>query len=250
VKPTAEAVERLTKKLNLSTPLVAVYDSPPEKDLAPFVDAKGRTCLFAFYSLWLEGKTIVLRRGNSDFMFPDCGCPGAQRAFGLEREHPTFMAHFLTDGVGAPMGEALKATVELAQEFLDRSKPVSPSGDTVLVGPLRTAQWDRVCSVTFFVDPDHLSGVLTLAGFWSADNDLVAAPFSSGCGQMWRCLGEYDRDRLVIGCTDIAMRKYLPPEILAATVSPARFEQMLSVPEGSFLDRDWWNDLLQARNRR
>lgn len=124
------------------------------------------------------------------------------------------------------------------------------SGDTVLIGPLRCTQWRRLRSITFLVDPDRLAGVLTLAGFWSADNDLVAAPFSSGCGQLWRSLGEYDRDRPVIGCTDIAMRKYLPPDILSVTVSPERFAHMLSVPEGSFLDRDWWQGLFDHRARR
>ncbi len=248
--PRPEDVARLASKLRLETPLIAVYDSPPSDDFAPLVEAKGRVCCFAFYPAWLEGRTVVFRRGRNDFTNPENGCPGAHRAFGLEATYPSFMAHFLTDGVGAPSGEGLKATPEIAQAFLDRTQPVRLSGDAVLVGPLRLLQWKRLRSVTFLVDPDRLAGVLTLAGFWSADNDLVAAPFSSGCGQIWRCLGEYDRDRPIIGCTDLAMRKYLPAEIMSVTVSPERFARMLSVPDGSFLDRDGWNELLEHRPRR
>jgi hypothetical protein len=245
--PTADAVQRLTGKLRLTTPLIAVYDSPAEGKLAPLIEAKGRACCFAFYPRWLKGETVVYRKGGGAFDAREGGCAGAQRAFGLERDYPGYMAHFLTDGVGAPTGEGLKATPALAQEFLDRAQPPRPGGSAILIGPLRLDAWAEVRSVTFFVDPDRLAALMTLAGFWSADNDLIAAPFSSGCALMWRALGEYDRDRPVIGCTDIAMRKYVPPEVLSLSVTPQRFEQMLGVPEGSFLDRDWWNGLLDAR---
>ena len=43
------------------------------------------------------------------------------------------MANFLTDGKnGAPMGEGLKATPALAQEFLDQIVFPEPVGDHVL----------------------------------------------------------------------------------------------------------------------
>ena len=54
---------------------------------------------------------------------------------------------------------------------------------------------------------------------------------------------------LIIGATDLAMRKYLPPEIMTFSVTPTRFEQMLTFPEGSFLDKDWWNGLMEHRGR-
>jgi hypothetical protein len=247
--PTAETITRLTRKLRLTDPLLAVYDCSPD-GFSPTIEAKGGTCCFAYYGRWLKGETLIFRKGEGNFGKPEGGCPGGHRAFGLEREYPPYMAHFLTDGVGAPTGEGLKASPELAQAFLDAAKPPQPAGDTVLLGPLRIDKWAAVRSVTFFVDPDRLAGVMTLAGYWSAENDLIAAPFSSGCAMFWRMLGEYDRDRPVIGCTDLAARRYLPPSILSLTVSPARFEQMLSVPDGSFLDRDWWNELLDAREKR
>jgi hypothetical protein len=88
-----------------------------------------------------------------------------------------------------------------------------------------------------------------LAAYWSSDPDEIAAPFSSGCGLMWRELISFDRDRPILGCTDIAMRKYVPPHILCLTVSPARFEKMVNFPDGSFLNREWWNDLMDSRQK-
>jgi hypothetical protein len=46
------------------------------------------------------------------------------------------------------------------------------------------------------------------------------------------------------------MRRYLPPEILTLTVSRARFEKMLAFPDEAFLNRGWWNDLIDFRSRR
>ena len=245
--PTEAAIDRLKSALRLETPLIAVYDSAPTPEFEPTVKATGRTCCFAYYKRWLNGETLVIQRGNGGFANPKHGCPGAQNAFGLGEGYPSFMANFLTDGKGAPMGEGLKATPELAQEFLDRARPLTPSGDTVLIGPLRVEQWDHVRSVTFFVDPDRLSGVMTLAGYWSSDPNLMFAPFSSGCGLLWRELENAGADRPVIGCTDLAMRRYIPPEVMCFTVSPARFEQMIGFPDEAFLNKEWWNDLMKHR---
>jgi hypothetical protein len=173
-----------------------------------------------------------------------------QNAFGLGKGYPPWMAHFLTDGKGAPMGEGLKATPGLAQEFLDHAKAPVPSGDHVLIGPLKLNHWDKIRTITFLVDPDRLSGLMTLAAYWSSNPNEIAAPFSSGCGLMWREMINFDRDRAVIGCTDLAMRKYLPPEILCLSVSPTRFEKMVNYPDDAFLNKEWWNDLMNSRKKK
>ena len=36
---------------------------------------------------------------------------------------------------------------------------------------------------------------------------------------------------------------------MTLTVAPAHFERMLAVPEGSFLDREWWGELMAVRDR-
>jgi hypothetical protein len=248
VAPTNEKVERLKEKLRLETPLIAVYDAAPDEAFEPTVTARGRACCFAYYKQWLQGKTLVIEKDKSNsFGDPQSGCPGAQRAFGLTDQYPPWMAHFLTDGEGAPMGEGLKATPQLAREYIERARPPALSGDTVLLGPLKLERWNAVRSVSFFVDPDRLAAVMTLSAFWSSDPDFVTAPFSSGCGLLWRDLDQQNRERAMIGCTDIAMRRYIPPEILCLTVRPGHFEKMVGFPEGAFLNREWWNALMEAR---
>jgi hypothetical protein len=248
--PSLERVERLIHALRLEMPLLALYDSDPEKAFEPLVHAAGRACCFAYYERWRRGETLVVSGGDGDFDHPSRGCPGMQRAFGLCAEYPPWMANFLTEGKnGAATGEGLKATPEIAAGFLERVRPMRPAGGHVLFGPLRLEAWEKVRSVTFFADPDRLSALMTLASFWSADPDEIAAPFSSGCGLLWREMANLDRDRAVLGCTDIAMRRYLPPDILCLTVAPERFARMVDYPDSCFLEKKWWRELLESRRK-
>ncbi|HTP30432.1 MAG TPA: DUF169 domain-containing protein [Anaeromyxobacteraceae bacterium] len=246
---TVEGLDRLRKALYLDTPIVAIYDGSADPEaFRPSIAARGRSCCFAYYDRWCKGETLVVERCDGDFERPSQGCPGLQRAVGLVSSYPAWMAHFLTDGKGAPMGEGLKATPEIAQAFLDRARPVEPGGDRVLMGPLRVEHWDKVRSVTFFADPDRLSALITLASYWSSDPEEVVAPFSSGCGLMWRELVNQNRDRAILGATDIAMRRYLPPHLMALSVSPARFQRMVNFPDDAFPCREWWKELATARH--
>ncbi|MDX9722240.1 MAG: DUF169 domain-containing protein [Myxococcota bacterium] len=249
--PNGQEFARLLQALRLETPVIALYDCDASPAFEPIVHARGRACCFAYYERWCKGESLLIERSDESFAQPKHGCPGLQRALGLGGDYPPWMANFLTDGKnGAPMGEGLKATPQLAQEFLDQATPTQPSGEQLIMGPLRLEQWDKVRSITFFADPDRLAALMTLAAFWSSQPDEIVAPFSSGCGLMWRELQNQGRDRAVLGCTDIAMRKYLPPEIMCITVSPERFARMLDYPEDCFLERSWWRELLDSRAKR
>ena len=248
---TEQGIERLRGALRLATPIIALYDTDPSEAFEPMVEAGGRACCFAYYQRWLKGETLVVKRAvDEDFMNPQHGCPGLQKHFGFDKTYPPWMANFLTDGKnGAPMGEGLKASPDLAQEFLDHIRFPEPDGDYILMGPLKLSHWDKVKTVTFFADPDRFSALMSLAAFWSSDPEEVAAPFSSGCGMTWEVFNSHEKDRAVIGCTDIAMRKYIPPEIMCLSVSPRRFERMVDFPDEAFLTRSWWNALMDQREK-
>ncbi|PIE66238.1 MAG: hypothetical protein CSA24_00570 [Deltaproteobacteria bacterium] len=246
--PTSKAVTRLREALRLETPLLALYDATPTEEFEPLVRLRGSSCCFSYYTRWLRGETLVAAKAADPDDKPRHGCPAALRFLGLdERGTPDWMANKLTDGEEGPgRGEGLKASPELAKDFLDGAETPSSESGFVLLGPLRLERWDAVRSVTFFVDPDRLSALITLASYWSSDADQIGAPFSSGCGLLWRDL-EASGDKALIACTDLAMRKYLPPQILGFTVSASRFAQLLEVPDDSFLRKSWWKQLLDYR---
>jgi len=51
----------------------------------------------------------------------------------------------------------------------------------------------------------------------------------------------------IIGTTDIAMRQFLPPDILAFTVTKPMFKQLCELDDKSFLYKPFWRNLRKAR---
>ncbi|MCP4694663.1 MAG: hypothetical protein GY859_41935, partial [Desulfobacterales bacterium] len=81
----------------------------------------------------------------------------------------------------------------------------------------------------------------------SASHHPVTAVYGSGCGQLAAVFDDFDTPKAVIGGTDIAMRPYLPSDILAFTVTKPMFKQLCRLDEKSFLHKSFWNNVKQAR---
>jgi hypothetical protein len=45
------------------------------------------------------------------------------------------------------------------------------------------------------------------------------------------------------------MRKFLPPDIMAFTVTKPLYQRLCSLDEKSFLDKSFWKDLMKARKK-
>ena len=95
----------------------------------------------------------------------------------------------------------------------------------------------------------QLSVLAIGAQYHSAPDDPppVIAPFGSGCMQLLPLFEDLDAPQAVIGATDIAMRRFLPPDVLAFTVTRPMFEQLCVLDEKSFLYKPFWNNLRKAR---
>ena len=78
------------------------------------------------------------------------------------------------------------------------------------------------------------------------DPPAVIAPFGSGCGQMVQ-FDDLSIPQAIIGSTDIAMRQYLPPEIMAFTITKSLFEKLCCLDEKSFLHKPFWQNLKKRR---
>ena len=229
----------LIDSLGLDVPPVGLYDAP---DVAPFqpVVRPGegqRTCIFAFYSHWLEGETLLLTRD-------DYGCRGAGSCLlGVDTRSREEMVKFLLEG------EGLKRSRELMGGWLDAREVFHPQHPHVLVGPLRREQHAHLKTVTFFVDPDQLSALIVGAHYDCGPDDPppVLAPFGSGCLQLLPPPGDPRVPRAVLGATDPAMRPSLPPDKLAFTVNPPMFERLCALDEKSFLHRPFWRNLRRVR---
>jgi hypothetical protein len=229
----------LLERIGLTTPLIGLYDSPDPSPFAPLVKPKPaeRRCVFSFYNDWMSGATLHITKGNF-------GCGGAGHWLcGIESRSREDFVEFLVGG------EGLKASRDLMDQWLDHSEPYEQEHPNILIGPLREDQYSYLKSVTFYVNPDQLS-VLTLGAQYNnapGDSPPVIAPFGSGCSELLPLFEDLSIPQATIGATDIAMRQFLPPDILAFTVTQPLFEQLCALDERSFLYKPFWQRLRRAR---
>jgi hypothetical protein len=235
--------ERLIEKLELTIPLMGVYDAPDPEPFKPLVEANPdkNTCIFYFYRNWLEGKTLHLTRENS-------GCGGCSYwvLSKQTRERENFVK-FLAET------EGLKDSKALMNRWLDAVNPYKPQYPHILMGPIREDQADYLKSITFFVNPDQLSSMMIAAQYFHAANDPlppVIAPFGSGCMQLLALFKDFDYPQAIIGTTDIAMRQYIPAENLAFTVTLPLYRQLCQLDERSFLYKPFLNNLKKSRGEK
>lgn len=229
----------LLQQTGIATPLIGFYDAPATTPFEPITMPKPdtRTCTFAFYKPWLNGKTLHLTKDNF-------GCGGAGRCiFGVQtRSRKDFIRFLVND-------EGLKSSHDLMEQWIDSHQTYTPEHPNILIGPLKADQYQYLKSVTFWVNPDQLSLLMIGAHYHSAPGDPapVIAPFGSGCSQLTPLFKDLAIPQAMLGATDIAMRQYLPPDLLAFTVTKSMFEQLCALDKKSFLYKPFWQRLQKAR---
>jgi len=232
---------KLIETAGIEIPLIGFYDAPDPAPFEPLVEPKpgARACVFAFYENWLKGETLRITKENF-------GCGGAGRSWcGVEMRSREEFIRFLVDE------EGLKASHDLMNRWIDSSPPYRKAHANILVGPLRESQYAYLKTVTFFVNPDQL-GLMTIGAQYESspeDPPPVIAPFGSGCGQLVSVFKDLGIPQAAIGSTDVASREYLPPDILAFTVTRRMFERLAALDERSFLTKPFWKRLRAARGK-
>ena len=230
----------LLEKLNVTLPLTGLYDAPDPAAFAPLVEprpgAKRGECVFSHFADWQKGRTVHLTSANF-------GCGGAGGSLcGVQRTDRADFIHFLA------IDEGLKASEELMGRWLDARVNFAPARGHVLVGPLKADQYEHLKTVTFWVRPDQLAALELAAQYRNApgDPEPTIAGFSSGCGQLVN-FADLSVPQAQIGATDIAMRQWLPADIMAFTVTRPLFEQFCLFAEGSYLTKPFLSRLRKAR---
>jgi Uncharacterised ArCR, COG2043 len=233
---------RLLERIGVSDPLIGFYDAPEVSPFEPLVRLKpgDSSCIFSFYANWMNGETLHLTTDSY-------GCRGAGSCFfGIATRSPEAMVTFLVDE------EGLKASRDLMHRWIERRGSYRPQHPNLLLGPLRPDQFRYLKTVTFFVNPDQLAALILGANYQSGPDDAlpVIAPFGSGCSQLLPLFADLTAPQAIVGATDIAMRQWLPAEILAFTVTKPMFERLCLLDERSFLYKPFLRRLHDARAKR
>jgi len=229
----------LLEQLNVTLPPIGLYDAPDPAAFAPLVApkpaAKRGECVFSHFRDWQKGVTVHLTPDNF-------GCGGAGGSLcGVQRSDDAFI-HFLA------IEEGLKASEELMRGWMGVRVNYTPVHGHIMVGPLKAELYDYLTTVTFFVKPDQLAALTLAAQYRSAPGDPPAtiAAFSSGCGQL-APFTDLTVPQAQIGSTDLAMRQWLPADVMAYTVTRPLFEQFALFGDDSFLTKPFLTRLKRAR---
>jgi hypothetical protein len=231
--------EYLLKQLDLKESLIGVYDAPDPSLFEPLVHfpPKMRACLFEYYNDWMNGKTLVLNA--EDYGCGGCGTWWFNRPSRTREGYLDFLAN----------KEGLKASEELMGTWFDEIRRYSPEHGFILVGPLKEQAFEYLKTITFYVNPDQLSVLLTGAQYFQpyTGESRVTVDFGSGCMEMLTILQGLEGPRGIVGATDMAMRNNLPPDKLAFTVNKEMYEDLCRLDERSFLARPFLKMLRSAR---
>jgi hypothetical protein len=226
----------LVEKHGLERPVVGFYDAPDPAAFQPCESPSPLACLFAFYDRWVDGRTLHLDQDN-------CGCPGAALwLFGLQSAPDDELARRLVDV------EGIKEDYGLMAESLKTERRHVARFRHALIGPLRDSQWPYLRTVTFFVDADQLSALVMGAEYHRGPGGVtpVVVPSGPGCMKLMP-FADPDVPQAAIGGTDIGVRRFLPHDVLAFTVTRSMFAGLCRLDQRSFLFKD---DLIRMQASR
>lgn len=230
----------LANKLDLSIPLVGVYDAPDPQPFMPLVTIpeRQRACIFEFFTDWMEGRSLRISPESY-------GCGGCGTwMFGIQTRTREDYLNFLANK------EGLKVSEELMGKWFDQVQRHIPRNGQLFIGPLKSDQYEYLKTVTFYVNPDQLSVLVLGANYHAGPGGPppVTVDFGSGCMEILNLVHDKPYPAAIIGATDMAMRNHLPPDRLAFTVNKQMFERLCSIGPMSFLEKPFLKMLKFSRN--
>jgi hypothetical protein len=199
----------------------------------------GWRCIICDLARVRKGTSLVVDRTSVT-------CGGGLFYMGYETRRSEHFRYFLSSGKpGVVEGERYKRTPEIVDEIDARhvSLPVEDRCYTF-------RRWDKLSAedapdaVIFFVRPEVLSALFTLANFDRADANGVICPFGSGCSSIIhypRLEQRSDKPRAVLGMFDPSARPCVPVDILTFAIPMKTFEKMIGVMDESFLITRTWD---------
>ncbi|OGO30870.1 MAG: hypothetical protein A2Z29_01285 [Chloroflexi bacterium RBG_16_56_11] len=192
------------------------------------------------------GALARIRRGQSlAFDAESVGCPGGKKYLGFRDTLMPNFEYFLSCGIPGKMeGERYKKSPELVKETM-KSWPAfkAPGRFIVFKRWDQLEKADRPEVVIFFAPPDVLSGLFTLASYDESGQNMISAPFGSGCSTIVQYPYlelNVPNPRSVIGMFDVSARPFVPKNTLTFAAPINKFTRMVDNMEESFLITESW----------
>ncbi len=193
------------------------------------------------------GALVKIRSGQSlAFDVDAVGCAGGKRYLGFADSLMPDFEYFLSCGIPGKMeGERYKKSPEMVKEYMKKHAPAMKAPGRFIV----FKRWDMLDEddhpevIIFYARPDVLSGLFTLASFDETEQNMVIAPFGSGCSTIVQYPYmeiKSQHPRAVIGMFDVSARPFVPQNMLTFSAPMAKFARMVDNMEESFLITPSW----------
>jgi len=230
----------LWKKYFNDAPLPITFYYTDEEGRAEAVKAgAGPSCII--------GGLVQVQRGTSmAYDVNAVGCPGGKRYLGFAEQLMPNFEYFLSCGIPDKMeGERYKKTPEMVKEYMKKHAPATKAPAKYIV----CKRWDMLEAkdnpevVVFYARPDVLAGLFTLSSFDEAEQNMVIAPFGSGCASIVQypyLETKSEKPRAVIGMFDVSARPFVPADVLTFAAPMSKFKRMVGNMEESFLITPSW----------
>jgi uncharacterized protein (DUF169 family) len=191
-------------------------------------------------------------RAGTDLAFDrdSITCRGGRRYCGYDQEPFENFRYFLSSGIeGELEGERYKRTPEIVDVWQKEISLMDNSGKYIIF-----RRWDHLSEadnpsvVIFFVRPESLSGLFSLANFSRTDAFGVITPMGAGCSSLihYPMLEQQSEDpRAVLGMMDPSARPCVPLDTLTFAVPMRLFTTMIQEMGESFLITPTWKKVEQ-----
>ncbi len=234
----------IREKLGLPYSPVGMYYTDTRPGNATGFKNKGNGCIVPLIFTAAKGKTVAIDRDSTGW---DCS------AFYLGYQEWIFkgIECFLSSGtVWGRKGERFIKSPQHALEFVQSWVPERLNDKITVFKPLEEFNPDETPElVIFFVNPDHLSGLVFLLHYHSPDrDDLVSTRFMSGCGSLVTVPMRYKAEgsmKAVWGMHDLSARLRLPPELMTLTMPYEMLRDIAGDIDESFIITDTWKRIME-----
>ena len=173
------------------------------------------------------------------------GCPGGAFWLGFNKPQTETIIGYVSSGIpGWTEGECYSESPDALRTIFEYVDPRPAPAKYCVVKPLSLFQGGEEPElVIFFARPESLCGLHQLVAFVTNNPEVVASPWSAGCGSIAVWPLHYlqkGQNRAVVGGWDPSARKFYKTDELSFTVPLQMFKDMLSRYNESFLTKKEW----------
>jgi uncharacterized protein (DUF169 family) len=222
------------------TPLpIAIFYSNELHQAEPANKSQSHHCMITDLMRVFHGQPLAFSADN-------IGCAGGMRYCGFSTSMRPGFEFFLSYGIPGKMaGERYKKDPETVRALMKNTPVMDAPANWLIAKPFNMLDTDDEPEVIiFFVSPDVLAGLFTLANYDRTDLYGVKSPFCAGCGSVIQypmLENKSEKPDCILGMFDSSARPYVNARLLSFAIPVKRFETLVGYMDESFLTTETWN---------